>query len=71
MGSSWQTCGPMALRLGPGLKRGDVIVRVDGKDIHSSNDLFRMVQSGKRLTMEIVRDSRWQTVTVKPEPLYS
>lgn len=54
-----------------GLKRGDVIVRVDGKDIHSSNDLFRMVQSGKRLTMEIVRDSRWQTVTVKPEPLYS
>ena len=54
-----------------GLKRGDVIVRVNGKNIHSSNEVFQMVQSGKRLTMEIVRDSRWHTITVKPEPLYS
>ena len=54
-----------------GLKKGDVIVRINGKNISSSHELFQMVQSGKRLTMEIVRDSHWVTVTVKPEPLYS
>lgn len=51
-----------------GLKRGDVIVRVNGMNIETSRDLNEMVQSGKRLTMEIVRKSQWMTIIVVPEP---
>lgn len=54
-----------------GLQKGDVIVRIDGKNIHSSREVFQMVQSGRTLTMEIVRGSRRMTATVKPELLYS
>ena len=52
-----------------GLKKGDVIVRIDGKEIHSNSDVVEKVQTGKRLVMEIVRGSRWMTITVQPEPL--
>ena len=50
-----------------GLKRGDVIVRVNGKNIESCRELNELVQSGKKLTMEIVRKSHWLAVTVVPE----
>ncbi len=54
-----------------GLQRGDVIIRINGKDIQSSNQVYELVQSGKALTMEIVRGGHWKTVTVHPAPLYS
>lgn len=50
-----------------GLHQGDVIVRINGKDIHSSSEPYEIVQRGKRLTMEVVRGSQWMTVTVTPE----
>lgn len=50
-----------------GLKQGDVIVRIDGKDIHSTKEVYEMVRTGKRLVMEVVRESHWMTVTVTPE----
>jgi regulator of sigma E protease len=52
-----------------GLKKGDVIVRINGKEIHSTSDVIDKVQTGKKLVMEIVRGSRWMTITVQPEPL--
>ena len=52
-----------------GLKRGDVIVRIDGKEIHTNSDVIEKVQTGKRLVMEVIRGSRWLTITVQPEPL--
>ena len=52
-----------------GLKKGDVIVRINGKEIHSNSDVIEKVQTGKKLVMEIVRGSRWMTITVQPEPL--
>lgn len=54
-----------------GLQRGDVIVRINGQEIHSSNQVYELVQSGKSLTMEVVRGVQWKTFTVHPEPLYS
>ena len=50
-----------------GLKHGDVIVRINGKDIHSTKEVYEMVRNGKRLVMEVVRESHWMTVTVTPE----
>ena len=50
-----------------GLQQGDVIVRINGKDIHNSREPYEIVQSGKRMTMEVVRGSQWMTVTVIPE----
>lgn len=52
-----------------GLKQGDVIVRIDGKDIHSTKEVYEMVRTGERLVMEVVRESHWMTVTVTPEPV--
>ena len=52
-----------------GLRKGDVIVRIDGKDIYTNGDVIDKVQTGKRLIMEVVRGSRWLTITVQPEPL--
>lgn len=52
-----------------GLRRGDVIVRIDGKDVFTSRDVIKKVQTGKRLVMEVARGHRWLTITVEPEPL--
>ena len=54
-----------------GLQRGDVIVSVNGEDVHSSNELYKMVQTGKKLEMEVVRGSNRLSITVRPEPLYN
>ncbi len=53
-----------------GLQRGDIIVRINGQKIHSSNQVYEKVRSGKTLTMEVARGAQWMTVTVHPEPLY-
>ncbi len=51
-----------------GIKRGDVIVSFDGKDIKRIGDLPLLVAetpAGKTVTLKIIRNSREQTVTVK------
>lgn len=54
-----------------GLRTGDVIVRINGKNVYTSKDVNKMVQTGVKLVMEVVRKSKWMTVTVVPEPLHS
>ncbi len=49
-----------------GLKEGDVIVKVDGKDISSSDDLRAAIQAeqpGDTMTLQISRGGQTQTVT--------
>jgi S1-C subfamily serine protease len=49
-----------------GLKEGDVIVKVDGKDISSSDDLRAAIQAsqpGATMTLQISRGGQTQTVT--------
>ncbi|WP_237480682.1 Do family serine endopeptidase [Lichenibacterium dinghuense] len=51
-----------------GLKKGDVIVRFDGHDVHESRDLPKFVASapvGKDVTVSILRDGKPQDLTVK------
>jgi S1-C subfamily serine protease len=49
-----------------GLKEGDVITKVDGKDVKSSDDLGAIIRgkkAGDTLTLEIQRDGQTQTRT--------
>jgi S1-C subfamily serine protease len=49
-----------------GLKEGDVITKVDGKEVKSSDDLRTIIQgkkAGDTLTLEIQRDGQTQTLT--------
>ena len=52
-----------------GLRKGDVIFRINGKDIYTTSDVVGKVQSGKKLEMEVARGSKWLTIIVQPEPL--
>ena len=52
-----------------GLMRGDVIVRINGKNIKSSKDMYEMVKSGKRLSIEFYRKTQYMKCTVDPEPI--
>ena len=52
-----------------GLRKGDVIVKANGKKVRSNSDIYDEVQKGKVLTLEIVRDQEQLSVTVKPEQL--
>ena len=52
-----------------GLRRGDVIVRIDGKDIYTNKDVINKVHTGKLLNVEVARGSRYLSVTIQPEPL--
>jgi putative serine protease PepD len=49
-----------------GLKEGDVITKVDGKDVKTSDDLRTAIQAkkaGDTLTLEVQRDGQTQTLT--------
>lgn len=51
-----------------GLKRGDIIILADGKNINDSADfqkLFRAKQVGDTMNLGIVRDGKRETVTIK------
>lgn len=52
-----------------GLKAGDVIVEVDGKEISPNNGLFQVLHEKKEgdITLTVVRDRNRQTFTVTPE----
>lgn len=52
-----------------GLRSGDVILRIDGKDIYTNSDMFEKVQTGKRLVMEVARGRRLLSIIVQPEPI--
>ncbi|HVF29599.1 MAG TPA: PDZ domain-containing protein [Pyrinomonadaceae bacterium] len=54
-----------------GLKAGDIIVEVDGKEVKSEMDLSRGIQGKKEghITLTIVRDRNRQTVRVTPEEI--
>ena len=52
-----------------GLRAGDIIVEVDGKEVKSDGDLIRAINEKKDgdVTLTIVRDRNRQTVRVTPE----
>lgn len=52
-----------------GLRAGDVIVEVDGKEVEFSRGLFQVLREKKEgdITLTIVRDRNRQTFTVTPE----
>lgn len=50
-----------------GLKVGDVIIRVDGKQVESRNDLIDLVQAkkkGDKVKLEILRDKKPMTIEI-------
>lgn len=52
-----------------GLRAGDIIVEIDGKEVKSDGDLIRAIAEKKEgeVTLTIVRDRNRQTVRVTPE----
>ena len=52
-----------------GLKAGDIIVEIDGKEISRDHSLLRMLHEKKEgdVTLTVVRDRNRQTFTVTPE----
>jgi serine protease Do len=52
-----------------GLKAGDIIVEIDGKEVKSDRDIIRTVAEKKEgdVTLTIVRDRNRQTIRVTPE----
>lgn len=52
-----------------GLRKGDILVRVNAKNLKSSGDLYEAVQLGKPLVIELIREGQWGTVSVTPEIL--
>lgn len=60
---------PSGVAAQAGLKKADIIVRINGKDVTSSRQVYNMVQSGMRLHMEILRNSERKTVSLVPEKM--
>ncbi len=55
-----------------GIKRGDIIISFDGKNIKSSSDLPRIVAEsgvGKNVAVTVLRDGREHTLTITVEEL--
>ena len=52
-----------------GLQTNDIIVKINGIPITSSNEVDDMVQKGKPFRVEVVRGKRKLEITVTPEPL--
>ena len=60
---------PSSVAAKAGLKKGDLIVRINGRDVTSSRQVYNMVQSGKRLDMEIIRNSSRKNIALVPEKI--
>lgn len=54
-----------------GLKTGDVIVRINGQQINSTEEMHKLVKngSGKKLNVEFYRKQQLMTCIVIPEPM--
>jgi C-terminal processing protease CtpA/Prc len=52
-----------------GIKAGDIIVEIDGKEVSPENNIFRVLRDKKEgdITLTVVRDRNRQTFTVTPE----
>lgn len=60
---------PSSVAAQAGLKKADIIVRINGVEITSSRQVYSMVQSGKRLHMEIIRNFERKTISLVPEKM--
>jgi S1-C subfamily serine protease len=70
------TMGALLMQLEPdgpaaraGLKPGDVVIRLDGTDVHGVDDLIRLLDRdriGRTLEMEVLRQGRAQAVSILP-----
>lgn len=60
---------PSSVAAQAGLKKADVIVSINGKEVTSSSQVYNMVQSGKTLNMEIIRNSERRAVKLVPEKM--
>lgn len=55
-----------------GLRENDVVLEISGKQVRSSDDARRLIDSaeiGKDLTMKVLRDKKEISVTVQPVDL--
>lgn len=52
-----------------GLMKGDVIVKINGRSVQTSQEVHEAVQSGKTLKMDVVRRNKHIEIVVHPEPL--
>lgn len=52
-----------------GLKKGDIIMRIDGKEVTNNEDLERQIKEsgGKTLTLSVLRDEMEFDVPIRPE----
>ena len=53
-----------------GLKKNDIIVKMNSKPIHSTTEIFKKVSSGETIELEVIRENEKKFINVKPEPLY-
>ena len=52
-----------------GLKTNDIIVKINGKPITSSNEVDDMVKKGEPFTVEVVRGQQTLRINITPEAL--
>ncbi|KAL7635632.1 UNVERIFIED_CONTAM: hypothetical protein RMT77_013449 [Armadillidium vulgare] len=50
-----------------GLEPGDIVTNINGKDILSSRDVYKLLETKTDLTMVVVRKGQSYTVTIAPE----
>lgn len=52
-----------------GLKKGDIIVKMNSKEVRSTSEIFDMVQTGSGIEFEVIRGNEKKIIRVKPEVL--
>lgn len=52
-----------------GIIKGDIITKIEGKKVSSVNDIIEIADKsmGKTVTMDILRDNKTQSISIKPE----
>ena len=50
-----------------GLEPADVIIKINGVDVKSSEDVYKLVESSDTLTVEIARHNQRHKFTVTPD----
>ncbi|MBI4839899.1 MAG: serine protease [candidate division NC10 bacterium] len=64
---------PIGPARGAGFLRGDVIVRINGEKVDSQEGFYRKLwqaQVGQEITLVVLRESRFQAITVRPVDRY-
>jgi S1-C subfamily serine protease len=52
-----------------GLKKGDIIVKMDSKDVYKSSDIYNAVQIGKMIEFEVIRGNEKKLICVTPKSI--